>query len=63
MNLAKRALGVPGYLYNYVAGSKDPNAEPLLEPGARPQSSQGSVITVCLAACTRTGWSTSELRS
>ncbi len=31
MNLAKRALGVPGYLYNYVAGSKDPNAEPLLE--------------------------------
>ena len=31
MNLVKRAYGVPGYLYNYVAGSKDPTAEPLLE--------------------------------
>ena len=31
MNLVKRAFGVPGYLYNYVAGGKDPNAEPLLE--------------------------------
>ena len=31
MNLAKRAFGAPGYLYNYVTGSNDPNAEPLLE--------------------------------
>ena len=36
MNLAKRAFGLPGYLYNYVSSSKDSNAEPLLEQARVP---------------------------
>lgn len=31
MNVIRGAFSVPGYLYNYVAGSEHPSTEPLLE--------------------------------
>ena len=48
MNLVREAFSLPGYVYNYVAGSRpEPSSEPLLEQARVPLNAAEPKIHCC----------------